>query len=267
MARVAGLVLASLILIAALPPSKSTVNQAGGTDDQGGYQSVATSPSPASTEEFSAYPTPHASDRYTYNNYYYLGPSDQWTVLVAISTVLIAAFTGFLWWTSRKQWDIANKTLLLQFRLRVIVRNVAALDPIVNASMITVFLTIVNTGGTRATIESSTVNMGLYDNPDLPVRLGRRVPPHETETEAIGINTIEPGVSHLVRKDYRLTEDLAESESERFMTNQDHLYVFGRIQYRNDSLGLPHETGFCRRYDLGKRTFVATDNPGYEYQD
>ena len=45
-------------------------------------------------------------------------------VITAIATLIIAAFTGTLWCTSRKQWRVSNKTLHLQFRPKLIVRNV-----------------------------------------------------------------------------------------------------------------------------------------------
>ena len=129
------------------------------------------------------------------------------SVIVDIALALVGA--GYLFFM-RLQWKVANKTLALQFRPKLIIRNMTAFDnPIVNASMITVWLMIVNTGGTRAKIETSIITVGLYDNPELPI-VRHGVAPHETETKAIEVNTIDPGEHYHVKKEHRLT-DLRES--------------------------------------------------------
>jgi hypothetical protein len=96
------------------------------------HQQAATNPVSTPSYESRAEPTPKAISNYSYTYNYYRPSSESPPVWFQVFTTLVLlAFTGGLWRTSVSQWraideqaKIGNKTLQMQFRPRIKVRNV-----------------------------------------------------------------------------------------------------------------------------------------------
>ncbi len=173
----------------------------------------------------------------------------------------------------KRQAEIADKTIVLQFRPKVIVRGgyvqkwgEGGLDTPPGGE---VGFILVNTGGTPAKITDSiaAVNYAKTNLLDGGVFLGNP--------------TLQPGEEWLCQ--IELTEDAAyaiqltndryaewrDDPSEVSTTYRDlgnPLYFVGYVSYTDD-LGLSRSTKFLRRYAPESHSFVTVDDAAHEYVD
>jgi hypothetical protein len=255
----------ALLLVASLPShGKAQVRHGAERHHHASSSPVATpqnQPSPVAT--------PAETRSYTYNYYYPEKPTVPTVRFQKVTTVLLLFFTGGLWVTTILQWRIANKTLLLQFRPKLIVRNIV-IDEMSNeiprpplirdGSAVVGQFYISNIGETPAMITE--VGCWVESSQILPMRR-----PYEGKDgiELQSPKILKPSESTPWRFDSITVMD---SRARMIMASEAGwaLYVMGWIGYLDD-LKIPRRTAFCRKYDPMKARFVKVDDPDYEHQE
>jgi len=182
------------------------------------------------------------------------------------------------WGSIREQTLIANKTLLLQFRPKLIVRNFVVRPPIADEVPQPTFpivffknypvsgqFYVANIGGIPAIVTESHCivhwRKGL-----LPMRR-----PYE------GDNGNNPVQGRIEAGGRATALFLSDKPLELSHTELGHpsfpdfdpvwtLYIMGWIEYA-DGLGFERRMAFCRKYDHRTDRFIAIDDPDYEHTD
>ena len=221
------------------------------------------------------------------------------------ATILVLLFTCGLWLTSIWQWraikeqarlarralvadrralaisrrsvDTAQQSLALQFRPKMIVRNIV-LDPLPprpNGTSLPVLqhhpLTgqfyIANVGGSVATIKEILSLVFWTEPPPLPMRR-----PYEGRDgqKPSSLIRLQPGQSVPRRFDSEQPLDVNPDQILRWSDSGSgpriHLYVMGWVEYADD-LGYIRRTAFCRKFEPQSVRFKAVDDPDYEHAE
>ena len=189
--------------------------------------------------------------------------------------VFYTIFACLQWRAIRKQARIANQTLDLQHRPLLHVRNVTPQPRILSTiDSFNVFLTVVNRGGSPATLVDQNITVWLDINPDIPISetdiTFSGIPYDESTESAAGVRStvkddrlLQPGVPYKFVKPQKVPDLHIQG---RWHSGKLYLYVLGYFRFV-DQLGLTHETAFCRRYNRTKFLFEIVDNPDYEHQE
>ena len=233
-----------------------------------------------------AKPVTNPSNEYVYN-YYHSSPSDIWTILVAVSTALIAIFTIALWRTSARQWqvadksltetkkanDLARKTLLITQRPALRLRNVVvqnarqsgmSSDPTLfrQNQYVSGQFYVSNNGGSKAAVTES-LCMVWWNQGELP---NQRPYEGHNGNNPIAVGTvIEPGGVGIT-VGFSSDRPLG-NEATRIWQGSDlwRLYVMGWIEY-SDEVPVTRRMAFCRVFSVSDgRRFVPVQNPDYEH--
>jgi hypothetical protein len=167
----------------------------------------------------------------------------------------------------KKVSEIENKTLILQFRPRIIVRNAVALtlpseddDP----GQCALRLEVVNTGGSVAQVTGSEIYM-LFAK-----FIGDRIDLKEGERAGLSLQTytLNPG-ERLIFEERLKTGTEIDLEWMNFFrggASRCAVYLIGTIGYM-DELGIPRQSGIHRKLDPANRRFAADKESEQEYSD
>jgi hypothetical protein len=149
------ILIASALLLsaanAANPSNRPHTNQ---IEQTPGDHHTAAAPTLTLSDQRGSGPTSSQSTANTYN-YYYPAP-ETWLsffghIAAIVSAVLLTVFTGGLWFTSIRQWQIANQSLRVAQRAYVNVQDVEIVDTIGVGFEPSVRVSYKNTGRTPAT--------------------------------------------------------------------------------------------------------------------
>jgi hypothetical protein len=251
----------------------ATESQAGGT------------PVPTQGNQFSSEPSAAKAANYSYSYNYYRPSSESPPVwFQVITTIILLCFTGALWLTSYWQWGaidgqakIANENLLLQFRPKLIVRNVVVKPAMQDARIDETLLFIpnhpvggqfyvANVGGSPATVTESLCIVHWQKGP-LPMRR-----PYE------GLNGNNPVTGRIKAGDRRtvifasqkifdLTAGALGSIQFPDVKPEWHIWIMGWIEYTDELGSSNRRTAFCRRYEPRTNRFVVVRDPDYEHEE
>jgi len=176
-------------------------------------------------------------------------------VVVAIGGIIVAVFTLI---AIDRQAKIADKTLVLQFRPKLIVRGGEVYDP----DTLRIEFTVVNVGGSPAHIDRGEAEAQIVDSRQVSIL---------EHAESIGMFSLQPGEG--ATRSVSLRENVAaaigwlNAHPEGVMGAASPLvYFVGLIRYADD-IGISRSMGFMRKYDPPRQKFVAVDDPDYEYTD
>jgi hypothetical protein len=192
----------------------------------------------------------------------------RWNAITAIATaiLILIGFGGVLAAIQtlkaiNRQAHIANKTLIAQFRPRVVVRRIGLYNEAGNWG---IRLLVVNIGGTNATIRDGWI--------DIQWRVGgepRYQALHQGRIEGFSLGAGEEQSFNIAISDNSRFESkmhvfrLALSEGR---PNKYSMQAVGEIGYVDDS-GAGKKTGFFRILDIQSLRFGASQNTEDEYQD
>lgn len=167
----------------------------------------------------------------------------------------------------RKVSEIENRSLILQYRPKLIVRSAKAAD--FNTALglqarCRMEFQLVNTGGSAAHIFAGEIRLlAVLAISEHDIRMM-----HGTE-HGIGITSLQPGVGTNV-EEWMTTGALVDTEWMDFYegraAERRYLYLQGTIWYRDD-LGIPRRTGLSRKYDPSTRRFTPEKDSEEEYSD
>jgi hypothetical protein len=203
----------------------------------------------------------------------------------------LIVFTCGLWITSIWQWkaikkqadvaggaaDISKQALLLQFRPKLIVRNVAIDQieiipggkqsaPVLRGYPIAGQFYIANIGDSTATI-NEILSMVLWQSDPLPMRR-----PYEGQNGICPLACIQlkPGQSTPWRFDSVKPLDVDQSIVLRWQNigqpPRVNLYIMGWVEY-SDDLGFVRRTAFCRQLNPQTLRLFKIDDPDYEHEE
>ncbi len=220
--------------------------------------------------------------------------------ITAIATIVMAAFTGTLWWSTASTGKLTERTVELaekQFlmegrqtdlaerqhglqrlqhlavnRPSLAIRNVEIRRPTADGPLfepdapINGWLVVVNTGASGARILSAEYRFFTSNN-GLPM-----APPLVADRVRFLIPDLPYDMA--AHESHRaIIESVALGPKARYIVlgGPDHLYVMGAIRY-SDATQAEHWMGFCREFVPnvvlgGEGSFVPVENPDYEYQD
>jgi len=189
------------------------------------------------------------------------------TAWAIIATLFVI---GWQSWETRRSAEIAARSLVAQFRPRVVVRNIS-LDPLTVAEfdkrgngLWEVVLLIVNEGGNVARVTSCAISTLIRTSyPTL-------------NSESIGKEnqvgfSLRPGERKQLRvkityDQFRITMHVIEHVATKNETQYTAPVCSGEVTYQ-DEHGWERRTGFERMWDANSRTFKPSDNPSVEYID
>ncbi len=183
----------------------------------------------------------------------------------SLGLLIVGGFQVWLVWKTlgaiKRQADIANRTLIAQFRPKVIVRYIELYN---GAGLWGIHLLVGNTGGTNATIKDGKIEVRW--------RVGneRRYDPlHRGSIEGFSLGAGEEQSFNIAISDnsrfdskmhvFRLA--LEEGRPEKYL-----MQAVGEVRYVDDS-GAGKKTGFFRVLDIQSLRFAASQNTEDEYQD
>jgi hypothetical protein len=165
------------------------------------------------------------------------------------------------------QGDLTEKTIVLQFRPRIVVRTGE-----VRTSMVAEFgerasgkvgFTIVNTGGSNAKIIGCEAEASVFEDAYVAIL---------KNPETLTPFELKAGESRPFTAS--LNEDVNEAIREADLRHagtlmggsKKYIYFVGVVWYVDD-IGIQRRTGFSRRYDAGRKQFVVVEDPDREYND
>jgi hypothetical protein len=196
-------------------------------------------------------------------------PSPSWAIVyVTFAYVFIAAFQ---WGAIRRQANIGDRTLLLQFRPKLIVRNVV-INPLENTRPATPIIQrgfpvqgqfyISNIGGSPA--KDIEVGCWVEWHRTLPMRRpyetkDANCPPWKT-TLNVGESTACSLPAGAVFDDDTVIQSILYEADWTAWS----LYIMGWVEY-HDTSGTRRRTAFCRRYNGLKQRCLVVDDPDYEH--
>jgi hypothetical protein len=193
--------------------------------------------------------------------------------VVGVFTIVLATFTGRLWFSTEKLWNVTNESVRIattefvsshrpQMRLKHIwVDN----NDLWRGEPIEINLAFVNIGNTTGIITNFN-----YDTLVLPT--GTRLPQRPTYNEE------NPRITFQFRDQVPLASGITYArtfcDGRRFTANEitrirssaARLYVVGTIEYWTANQGA-RQTAFCRYYTGASDRFETEHDPDYEYQD
>lgn len=170
----------------------------------------------------------------------------------------------------QKVSEIENKTLILQYRPKIIVRFASAsefnLADLGKPATAKVQLTIANTGGSPAHISVGQVALWWTE---VSSSHSNRVVIHEGTGSPIGESTLQPGEQYRWAATLNMDaiNDLQWVNYHEGLTTEDYrtLRLVGALYY-TDGLNIPRSTGIHRNYDPKMKNFKPSDAEG-EYSD
>jgi hypothetical protein len=194
--------------------------------------------------------------------------NDYGSALTALATIVVAAFTGTLWWVGAGQYDIlakqygrlddqiklARQEFIATHRPKVIVRFIQGFSYDDDLHEI-IFVTVVNTGVNSAIIR------------EFGCDLGRRKDGHwlggiDGTPKAITPVTLKSGERHT----FTVRSPTPYGDAEVADDAWAEICAVGRIRYADES-NVVRETGFFRTYNRESEAFVRSHDAGEEYQD
>jgi hypothetical protein len=287
------MVLVALLLIAGTPtPSPPQHPEAGHTKAATEQHYEHSTPISTVSDHAGPQTAPKPGNSYTYNHYYPAAPSESPPIpFQEVTTVVLIVFTGGLWVTSILQWsaikaqsdaakkstDIASKTLLLQFRPKLIVRDVAIDQveetfrdgkqwvPVLKGHPVVGRFYIANAGDSTATIKEI-LSMVFWQSDPLPMRR-----PYEDQSGVCPLaRKLIPGQSICWPFDSVRPLDVDRGLVLRWQ-NIGHpprvnLYIMGWIEY-SDALGFVRRTTFCRQLNPQTLRFFKIEDSDYEHEE
>jgi len=166
----------------------------------------------------------------------------------------------------RKAREIENKTLILQYRPRLIIRNTVTKDYSVTIGQnikCTVAFQLVNMGGSPAHVIHGEVYLLAVDASDLKdIRIS------EGNHGEMQERSLQPGERQNF-EDLLDSSIVADEEWAAFHQGQNSshsLYLLGTIWYKDD-LGIPRQVGVHRKYDPSNLRFIPQNDSEEEYSD
>lgn len=171
----------------------------------------------------------------------------------------------------RKVSEIENKTLILQYRPRIIVRHarVIAFSKEIGEGVFSepvrcrVAFQIVNIGGSPAHV----VDGNIYLLSARPGEPGEEIEFKESTNMGIGHRTLQPGEWESLEfgLDTRIPNDARWVEFYKGASSHT-IFLLGTIWYRDD-LDIPRATGIHRKYDPATKRFEPKKDSEDEYSD
>jgi hypothetical protein len=167
-----------------------------------------------------------------------------------------------------KSREIDTKTLILQYRPKIIVRDATASDfnvaELGKPAQGKVRFIMVNTGGSAAHIDGGWVAVWSAESPSSsPIEI------KQGKEERIGAFTLQPGEETPLERvlNTGVTNSIQWANFHQAIKTEPsrYIYLVGVINYRDD-LGILRRTGINRTYDPKTKTFVPGTLEG-EYED
>jgi hypothetical protein len=166
----------------------------------------------------------------------------------------------------RKAREIENKTLILQYRPRIIIRNTVTKNFNVTIGeniKSTVAFQLVNTGGSPAHITHGEIYLLAVSAPNSnDIRFAQGT--HGVVEE----RSLHPGERENFEDvlDSSIVADEGWTAFHQGRTSIHSLYLLGTIWYKDD-LGIPRQAGVHRKYDPSNQRFVPQQGSEDEYSD
>lgn len=178
------------------------------------------------------------------------------TAIDALATLLIAAFTGTLWWSTHRLWKATREEFIATHRPRILVHSFHYSSE--GADKIGAMFSYVNTGASAATVEAIAGQIAeVFEIPSRAPSIGPQ--------KLVG-KKLAGGEEAMFTISSSLTHKQMVIDGER--KRRGHSYLFavctGYVAY-SDELGIRRKTGFCRRYDPDTRSWLRVENSDYEY--
>lgn len=222
-------------------------------------------------------------------------PSNLISLGLLIAAVVYSVFAWEQWAAISQGTKVANRTLLLQFRPRLIVRHVGLLtepDDMLVANEagalrpvpIEAILIVTNQGGTQAEIVEGKITLRvlggdsgleemLYPKPLLPqFDKHTGLPVYGDDPLQLTQRIIRAGERQIIKQTMAIADTVADDVRGYLAThptrNVEHmaLVAYGYFRYR-DRVERSYTTAFCRRYDRAEQRFVVVEEPDYENTD
>jgi hypothetical protein len=217
---------------------------------------------------------------------------------VVVNEILAAIGVGYLVFMGlqsaaiRQSTNIAARTMLLQFRPRLIVRHVGLLtEPdnmlvpgekgFLQAVPIDVVLMVSNQGGTQAEVIDGNITLRVLVGDTIQRDATPLLPPFDRhsglpvygkEGLVLSERIIKAGEQRIVKQTMPVPNTSAEAVRAYLATHGKRhvdymvLLAFAYFRYR-DRAGRSYVTAFCRQYSREAQRFIAVDAPDYEYVD
>ena len=193
--------------------------------------------------------------------------------ITAIATAIMAAFTGCLWWSTKKLWETTEKSIELAreefiatHRPKLRVHSISfTYNCTIEAEGWNVQYLIDNIGESSAIINKCKFTFKKLKEP-FPVHL-----PFSDESPLIEKVFIKSGESTKgsicqfdkeTRGAVLFHKTALDGGSQG--RNSNDLYFFGYIDY-TDNIGTNRRTAFCRQYNIKTRRFTKVEDEDYEY--
>jgi hypothetical protein len=168
---------------------------------------------------------------------------------------------------AKRQADLMERTLVLQFRPKIVVRcgdiHVSTVAPLGDLSRGTLDFTIANTGGSNAKVLTCEVEVLAFITPPSPMFC------HSHQFQSF---ELKPGESIPHWADLRgeVNEAIRWANLQQPGTigrsKAKHIYFVGVIWY-GDDIGTRRSMAFSRRYDPDAKRFIEVLDPDREYSD
>jgi hypothetical protein len=200
----------------------------------------------------------------------------------AIATIIMAIFTGCLWWSTKKLWKTTEKSIELtkqeiianhppKLRVHSVELQYGSIvsSGIGKAWKIQCFID--NIGGSAAIIKESNLTFKKMDFP--PAIL-----PFSEESQSLGEKTIANGGYDIGLLFLNLTDEVIVALRDKqaslaavpagyerldieFISD---FYFFGYVDYLDD-IGTMRRTAFCRQFNIKTKHFTKVEDEDYEY--
>jgi hypothetical protein len=187
---------------------------------------------------------------------------EKWSAgLNALASIVIAFFTGFLWWTSRKQWHATSMSATAALTTANSLTAAERAYVFVNVKPVPIGFTetippqmianCCNHGKTPAQIGS------IHCKPEIVPSIPLSLPPMLEEELPEGLVIASDGI-------YGLTtgwrDPIPPDQIEKLTRGESLLVCYGFIRYY-DMFDGEWETGFCWQYDPAARRFRISNSP------
>lgn len=183
-------------------------------------------------------------------------------LLTAIATIVMAIFTGTLWFVTNKSLNLARDEFNSTFRPHLTVRNVHALDAGPDDEMEIAF-ELINNGSSKATIVASDFEVNFvgrtetFRNLHLP-KVG------EPPKNFLGKRDLIP--SQVYRGTFKPGRKWQTHHFDDSRSPENGFFWGGKILYQ-DATGKQRRLGVYRRFDISSRRFRPVGDSEFEYDD
>jgi hypothetical protein len=161
----------------------------------------------------------------------------------------------------RKVSDIANRTLIAQFRPKVIIRRI---ELIKGSGVWGIHVEVANVGGTNANVTGGKIDMRW--------RVGKELRDQPLHRESIESFSLEAGgetsfnIAMTANERFESKMHVFQLAFEEGRPDKYCMQAVGVLRYTDDS-GAGKKTGFFRNLDIETRRFYPVQNSEDEYQD